>query len=72
MTGNELAAVVTVLVIVPVVAWFGARCLADLAMTSDRQLRYFNRKTWVLIIMLFFPIGPMLYMLYAKGPGWPW
>ena len=44
------------------------RCLADLAQTSDLDLRYFNRNTWALIIVLSFPIGPMLYLLYAKNP----
>ena len=48
--------------------WFGRRCLADLAQTSDRELRYFDRNVWALIIVLSFPIGPMLYLLYAKGP----
>jgi hypothetical protein len=34
---------VTVLAIISVVVWFDLRCLADLARTSDRQLRHFNR-----------------------------
>jgi hypothetical protein len=48
--------------------WFDRRCLADLAQTSDRELHYFDRNVWALIIVLSFPIGPMLYLLYAKGP----
>lgn len=65
---NVMATVVTV-ALVPVLVWFDTRCLADLARTSDGDLRYFNRTTWVLIILLFFPVGPMLYLMYAKGPG---
>jgi len=72
MTGGALVAVMTVLVIISVVVWFDVRCLADLASTSDRQLRYFDRRTWALIIVLSFPIGPALYLMYAKGAGRPW
>jgi undecaprenyl pyrophosphate phosphatase UppP len=66
---SDLAAVITAAAIVSVVVWFDRRCLADLAQTSDRDLRYFGRNTWALIIVLSFPIGPVLYLLYAKGPG---
>ena len=66
---SDLAAVITAAAIVSVVVWFDRRCLADLAQTSDRDLRYFSRNTWALIIVLSFPIGPVLYLLYAKGPG---
>ncbi|HKT01384.1 MAG TPA: hypothetical protein VJT31_17820 [Rugosimonospora sp.] len=72
MTSTALVAMVTVLVIISVVAWFDLRCLTDLAHTSDRQLRYFDRRTWALIIVLSFPIGPVLYLMYAKGPSRPW
>jgi len=65
---NTTVVLVTVMAVMSVVAWFDARCLADLARTSDRDLRYFNRSTWVLIIVLSFPVGPMLYVMYAKGP----
>lgn len=68
MSANVVA-VITVVAIVSVVAWFDRRCLADLAQTSDRDLRHFNRNTWALIIVLSFPVGPVLYLLYAKGPG---
>jgi hypothetical protein len=61
-------ALITVVAIMSVVVWFDRRCLADLAQTSDRDLRYFNRNTWALIIVLSFPFGPMLYLMYAKGP----
>jgi hypothetical protein len=68
MNGSVTVAVVTVVAILSVVVWFDRRMLADLAKTSDRDLRYFNRNTWALIIIVSFPIGPMLYLLYAKGP----
>jgi ABC-type phosphate/phosphonate transport system permease subunit len=72
MTGNDVVILATVLAIVAAIAWFDSRLLADLARTSERQLRYFNRNAWALIIILSFPIGPMLYLLYAKGPRRPW
>ena len=59
---------VTVVAILSLVVWFDRRCLADLAQTSDRELRHFDRNVWALIIVLSFPVGPMLYLLYAKGP----
>ena len=59
---------ITAVALLAGVAWFDSRCLADLAGTSDRELRHFPRRTWALIIVLSFPIGPMLYLLYAKGP----
>jgi hypothetical protein len=59
---------VTAVVILSAVVWFDRRCLADLARTGDRELRYFDRTVWALIIVLSFPIGPMLYLMYAKGP----
>lgn len=66
---NATVILVTVVALMSVVVWFDRRCLADLARTSDRDLRYFNRNTWALVIVLSFPVGPMLYLLYAKGPG---
>jgi hypothetical protein len=65
---NVTVVLVTVVAIMIVVVWFDRRCLADLAQTRDWDLRYFNRNTWALIIVLSFPVGPMLYLLYAKGP----
>jgi hypothetical protein len=67
---NVTVVLVTVVAIMAVVVWLDRRCLADLAHTSDGDLRYFNRNTWALIIVLSFPIGPMLYLLYAKDPRW--
>jgi hypothetical protein len=71
-SGNAVALIGTVAAIMAMVAWFDARCLADLRTTSDRELRHFDRNTWALIIVLSFPIGPMLYLAYGKGPGRPW
>lgn len=69
MTANDvLVALVTAVGVLGLVAWFDARCLADLRSTSDRELHYFDRRTWALVIVLSFPIGPMAYLLYAKGP----
>jgi len=63
-----LVALATAVGVLSLVAWFDVRCLADLRSTSDRELHYLDRRTWALVIVLSFPIGPMLYLLYAKGP----
>ncbi|MET7401929.1 hypothetical protein ABZS66_51450 [Dactylosporangium sp. NPDC005572] len=63
---NLTVALVTVVAIMSVVVWFDRRLLADLAGTPDRDLRHFDRRTWALIIVLSFPIGPMLYLGLAK------
>ena len=68
MTPRDVAiTLITVVVLLSAVAWFDSRCLADLRATSDRELRYFDRSTWAFIIVLTFPLGPMAYLLYAKG-----
>ena len=71
MTSIDLTTLVSVLVIITLAALFDVRLLNDLAKTSDWQLRYLNRNAWAVVIVLTFPIGPMLYLLYAKGPGQP-
>lgn len=68
MNNTAVAALLTAVVIMSLVAWLDSRCLADLARTSDRDLHIFNRNTWALLIVVSFPIGPMLYLMYAKGP----
>jgi hypothetical protein len=65
---NLAVVLLTAGAILSAVLWFDRRCLADLARTSDRELRHFDRNIWALIIVLSFPIGPMLYLMYAKGP----
>lgn len=67
---NQVSLVlITVVALLSMVVWFDARCLPDLARTRDRDLRYVNRNTWTLLIVLSFPVGPMLYLLYGRGPG---
>jgi len=58
---------ITAVAILSVVVWFDRRMLIDLAHTGDHELRYFNRNTWALIIVISFPIGPLLYLAYGKG-----
>jgi hypothetical protein len=65
---NTTAVLISGAAILSLVVLVDRRCLGDLARTSDRELRYFDRNGWALIIVLSFPIGPMLYLLYAKGP----
>jgi hypothetical protein len=61
-------ALLTMAAVVTMVVWFDRRCLADLAGTPDHELRVFDRRTWALLIVVAFPIGPFLYLAYAKGP----
>ena len=69
VTANDaLLALVTASAVLGLVAWFDARCLTDLRATSDRELHYLDRRTWAFVIVLFFPLGPMAYLLFAKGP----
>ena len=68
MSSSTLVAVVTAVAILSTVVWFDRCLLADLAQTSDRELRHFDRNGWALIIVLSFPLGPMAYLLFAKGP----
>jgi hypothetical protein len=64
---NLTVALITAVVTLSVVVWFDRRCLADLASTSDYDLRYFSRGVWALIIVLSFPIGPAIYLMYGKA-----
>jgi hypothetical protein len=68
MNTNATVVLITAVVLMSFVVWFDRRCLADLARTSDRDLRYFDRNTWALIIVLSFPVGPLVYLRFAKGP----
>jgi hypothetical protein len=65
---DSAVVLVTAAALLAVVVWFDSRLLGDLASTPDRQLRYFNRNAWALIIVVSFPVGPFLYLRYAKGP----
>jgi hypothetical protein len=39
-------------------------CLADLA--ESAAVRYLPRETWRLLIVIWIPIGGMLYLMYGK------
>ncbi len=58
---------IPVLALLAVLLWFDRRCLIDLARTPDEDLRHLSRNGWALVIVFSFPIGPALYLLYAKG-----
>jgi hypothetical protein len=63
---DPVLVVATVAALAAVVVWFDVRLLNDLAATPDGALRYFNRATWALLIIISFPIGPMLYLMAGK------
>jgi hypothetical protein len=65
---SAVISLLTAAAVVALIVWFGKRCLDELAQTSDLDLRYFTRNAWALLIIFAFPIGPTLYLLYAKGP----
>jgi hypothetical protein len=68
MDARSAVMLATLVVVVAAVIWFDRRCLDDLARTPDRALRHFPRNTWAMIIVFAFPIGPLMYLMYAKGP----
>ncbi len=68
MVSTPMVALVTAAALLSVVVWFDARCLADLARTRDDQLRYLTRTGWALLIVVTFPLGPVLYLRYGKVP----
>ncbi len=65
---STVVTLAVVLSLVALVVWFDARCLADLARTRDDQLRYLTRTGWALLIVVTFPLGPVLYLRYGKVP----
>ena len=68
MSKQDVVALATLIAVVAAVVWFDKRCLDDLARTPDGALRHFPRAAWAMIIVFFFPFGPLMYLLYAKGP----
>jgi hypothetical protein len=62
---HTLATLVTVRAVPALVACFDRRLLADLAGTPDAELQFLHRTVWALVVVAF-PIGPMLYLAYAK------
>jgi hypothetical protein len=64
-----VAAIATVAILAVGMIWVDSRLLADLAATPDERLYRFDRRTWALIIIVSFPVGPLLYLRYAKGPN---
>ena len=68
MNRQAVVALATLVAVVAAVVWFDRRCLDDLARTPDHALRHFPRNTWAMIIVFAFPIGPLMYLMYAKGP----
>lgn len=68
-TNLTTASLAAILALVALAVWFDARCLSDLAQTRDAELRYLTRAGWAIAILISFPLGGLLYLRYAKGPG---
>ena len=67
MTMQQAAALAPVAVLALVVYLVDSFALRDLAATPDHQLRRFDRRTWALLILFLFPVGPLLYLTAGKG-----
>jgi hypothetical protein len=65
---QTVAAAVLLIGVLAGIFYADKRCLDDLSQTPDGVLRYFPRGTWAMIIIFFFPLGPLMYLMYAKGP----
>lgn len=48
------------------VARFEMYCLTDLAETPDYQLSVLNRQGWIVLILVFIPVGGVFYLLYGR------
>ena len=68
MSPVPVAASVAIVVVVALMIRFDALLLKDLAQTPDDQLQLLTRKGWMVAIVAAFPLGPLVYMTYGKGP----
>lgn len=66
---DDLNPVAVLLVLAPLIVFVDARCLIDLAHTPDERLRGLPRLLWAVVIVISFPLGPILYWWLAKRPG---
>jgi hypothetical protein len=66
MTGAMLSGVLAMLAVLTVVVWFDLRCLADLNRSATPRL--LTREAWALLILITFPVGGILYLMYGKRP----
>lgn len=61
-----LAVIAVVSLAIVVVIRFEVFCLTDLARTSDAELRYLPRTTWIVVIACTIPIGGILYLYCGR------
>jgi len=61
---SQQVAVATVVALLVMVVWFDWRCLQDLA--AAREVRTLPKQAWAILVVITFPIGPMLYYAYGK------
>ena len=62
---NQQVTVATVVALLAVVVWFDWRCLQDIA--AAREVRTLPKQAWAILVVIAFPIGPMLYYAYGKA-----
>jgi hypothetical protein len=58
-------AVLTVVALLAVVVWFDWRCLQDIA--AAREVRVLPKQAWAIVVVVSFPIGPLLYWTYGRA-----
>ena len=68
MSPLTVSVVIAIVVAVALMIRFDALLLKDLAQTPDDQLQLLTRKGWMVAIVAVFPLGPLAYMTYGKGP----
>jgi hypothetical protein len=61
---DQQVAVVTVVALLAVVVWFDWLCLRDIA--TAREVRTLPKQAWAILVVISFPIGPLLYYTYGK------
>lgn len=59
---------VVVCALLALIIRYDSLLLKDLAETRDEDLRLLTRKGWAVAIVATFPLGPLMYVMYAKGP----
>jgi hypothetical protein len=64
MSSAMISGVLTMIVVLTVVVWFDLRCLADLSQSPTPRL--LTRQAWALLILITFPLGGILYLVYGK------
>jgi hypothetical protein len=61
-------AVLVVGLLVWAVGRFEEFCVNALASTPDHRLQVLNRQGWIVLILVFIPVGGVMYLTYGRQP----